>query len=372
MNKKLAPSVGTHWALVSRIETREVLITKVLEILDDKSEKFFWLCVDAAAQRRARLPVKSALPGGTAPPRFSPGMDEIIYRDSEGIAGFSLRTGEERLHIPVDFDRYDIGNLWLSAENPPRILYLLEERAETWTQTRARIAAGGEQGPTGRSTYRLHMRTIGSEESRLVAEFKAWPVSLDVDWDREIAFALVGQQRKKKLVKIDLKNGDAAVIRETDSASHLVISPRKILITWQGYQSPGIMEALPNGRYATLTKFGWYPAFSPDGRRFAFTVSDTEIWIQDAGSQSAEKIISFPESASQKFLDRITWCPCGDHFAVCLAGLKGESPDQHDTRLLVIVDSKKREILILEDLNSIGSSGERVWVPADAVKTVFN
>ena len=370
MGRTLDPLAGKNWKLVPRLSTCEVLVTKVLEEKPGGGQSFAWLFLDPARQRRTKLPMKAKLPGGFPAPGFCSKTNELLFLADEGITAYNLTTRREHLLIPIDRNLNHVWDMQFSTD-AERIIFLLGERAESRVDMKATATEPGRALLVHMKSYSLHTWTAESGGSRLLKRFAAWPVSLDVDWCHDMAFALLGARHSRDLVKIHLTNGEVEVVRNADAASCLAISPRHTLLTWGRYNSPGIVETLPDGQDIALTDFGGYPAVSPDGRRFAFTVGDYEVWMKDAGGAEPERIVSFPAAESGHTVDRIAWCGCGNHFAVCLTGLKAKNPTQPDKRPLMVIDCNSREILMCDDLISIGTTGERVWAPSDVVKDYF-
>lgn len=361
---KLDINLGQGWKLVPTLKTNEVLVLKVLDGSSDGPQHFSWICLDPSSAWRARLPVQSKLPGGGAVVYHEPST-EMFYRGSAGITGFNLKTKQESVHYPLDFDRNDVWDLWLSPEDSPILAYIFEEREESRTRMRAKAAETQSGGPFYiRAKYSLHLWEKRTKTSHLITRFEAIPGSLAIDWGRNAAYALVGEKKKKDLIRIDLKSKKASLVRSTESVDSVEISPQHTLLTWRHYNSPKIFETLEDGQDHSLTEFGWHPAYSPDGQRLAFTVEDYEVWVKDSNSATPEKVIAFLPEQTQHTLDTIKWCSCANHFAVCLSGSRGEKTS---TRPLMIVDCARKEVRVVEDLSLIGTRGERVWVSRDVV-----
>lgn len=357
-------TLGKGWKLVSSIATDEVLVLKALGQAKGGEQRFSWLCLDPASGRRAALPAGTPLGGGGAVAYHKAG-NEIIYAGSAGITSFNLLTKREAVRIPLDHDWNDVWDLWLSPEGSPTLVYVLGEREEPRSQLQARAKEAQSGGPfLLRAKYSLHSWDMRTNASRLIARFDSMPVSVAVDWSAGAVYALVGSKGKKDLLKIELESGDVSLIRSTDAAEALEISPRHTLLAWRSYDSPRIIETLEDGSERPLTDFGWYPAFSPNGRRFAFTVGDYEVWVKEPDAARPERVVAYAPELTWHMHDRIKWCQCGDHFAVCLSGsLAGHT----DVRPLMVVDCARKEVRVIDDLVFIGTRGERVWVDQKGV-----
>lgn len=347
-----ALEIGKGWKLVPHLSADEVLIAKTAEI-SGGHDRFFWLCLDFARGRSAELPVKARLPGGDAP-AINRRTNELVFPGEKGIVGFSLTSRQERLIVPINSEHHYVRQIWLSDEEDPRLLYLL-----------AHYASGEKQHGVS-YTYSLHSARLDSTPARLVADFQGLPVSMDIDWSRNTAVAFVQKEEKRRereIVEIDLADGGVSVLGATP-LMHMTLSPKRTRLAWMG-QEAGIRETLPDGREAVLTEFGGLPSYSPDGKRLAFSVADYEIWLRGPENLAPEKVVSLPAALSRHAGDRIVWCLCGKHFAVCLAGPKEPG------NTLVIADCGRREIVLREDLLFMGTAGDRVWVPAAAVEAFF-
>jgi len=357
MESKL--TLGKGWKLVSSIATDEVLVLKALERAKEGEQRFSWLCLDPASGRRVHLPVAAPLGGGGAVAYHKAG-GEIVYAGSAGIMSLNLLTKREAVRIPLDHDWNDVCDLWLPPEGSPTLIYVLGEREESRSQLQARAKEAQSGGPfLLRAKYSLHSWDMRTSASRLIARFDSMPVSVAVDWSAGAAYALVENKGKKDLLKIELVSGDASLIRSTDAVDALEISPRHTVLAWRSYSTPRIIETLEDGSERPLTDFGWYPAFSPNGRRFAFTVGDYEVWVKESDNAQPERVVSYPPELSWNMHDRIKWCRCGDHFAVCLAGSRAGVADK---RPLMVVDCARKEVRVIDDLVFIGTLGERVWI----------
>lgn len=189
---------------------------------------------------------------------------------------------------------------------------------------------------------------------------------MDIDWTRNKAVAFVQKEEKRgerEIVEIDLADGGVLVLGTTP-LMHMTLSPNHTRLAWMGHEE-GVRETLPDGREAALTKFGGLPSHSPDGKRLAFSVADHQIWLKDGETAAPEKVLSLPAALSRHSGDRIVWCLCGNHFAVCLSGLKEPGS------MLLAADCERREIVLRDDLLFMGTAGDRVWVPAAAVEALF-
>ncbi len=70
---------------------------------------------------------------------------------------------------------------------------------------------------------------------------------------------------------------------------------------WSSAATSDIFSVRPNGsglKRLTFTGAGWYPAWSPDGRRIAFTGRDNAIWIMRADG-SRPRQVTHPGTADQ-------------------------------------------------------------------------
>lgn len=371
MDNHRAVKIGKGWKLVSRLATDEILIAKTTEIIDG-SQRFSWLCLDFAQGRSAELPVKARLPGGGAPV-INRRTNELIFSGEKGIVGFSLTSRQERLIVPIDAEYYCVKQMWLSDEDEPRLLYLLAKQDVSSSELRARYAAGERQPYEINYQYSLHSAKLDSSPVRLVADFQAWPVSMAIDWNRDKAIVFFQKEKKgreREIAEVDLADGSVSVLGVTP-LMHVELSPKRTRLSWMASDA-GIREALPDGREMALTDFGGSPSFSPDGQRLAFTVLDYEVWLKGAEGAAPEKIVSLPAVLSQAAGDRIVWCPCGKHFAVCLVGLKeAQSEPRRADKLasstFIVADCDRREIILRDDLFFVGMKGDRVWVPAEVV-----
>lgn len=357
-------TLGKGWKLVSRVATDEVLVLKVLAQSKEGEQRFSWLCLDPAGRGRAALPVAAPLGGGGAVAYHKAGS-ELIYAGSAGIMSFNLSTKREAVRIPLEHDWNDVRDLWLSPEGSPTLVYVLGEREESRSQLRARAKEAQSGGPfLLRAKYSLHSWDVRTSASRLIARFDSMPLSVAIDWSADAAYALFGNKGKKDLLKIDLGSGDVSFIRSTDAVDALELSPRHTLLAWRSYDSPRIIETLEDGSERPLTEFGWYPTFSPNGRWFAFTVGDYEVWVKESDAARPERVVAYAPELTWHMHDRVKWCPCGDHFAVCLSGSPAGGTD---TRPLMVVDCARKEVRVIDDLVFIGTRGERVWVDQKGV-----
>lgn len=346
--------LGKNWKLVPISSCEDALVATVL---DEKSGKYLWVCLDPSTGKHVTL---AARYGPILSPVFDLGRKEIVFADRGGITSFSIPTKQDQLMIPFDWENWEVHDLWLSPEEPPTILYLLGKRKEPWSIVVDKVR-NSSCGVPLKSTFSLHSWKIGGIVSRLLTQFELQPVSLDVDWQRETLFALVGPTRNKKLTRIDLRSSQLSLIRTTVGLSGVVVSPRHNPVTW-GSHDGKITESLANGQDITLTDFGWYPAFSLDGKRFAFTVSDYQIWVKDAARKLPEKVVAIAEEMTQHRCDTPTWCRCGKHFAVCLAG---PTSMRRIARIIVVADCEKREIVIFDQFSATAEA--RLWLPRSLV-----
>ncbi|MBI2788082.1 MAG: PD40 domain-containing protein [Elusimicrobia bacterium] len=371
MGKHHAVEIGKGWKRVSRLATDEILIAKTTEIADGR-QRFFWLCLDFAHGRSAELPVKARLPGGDAPV-INRRTNELIFSGEKGIVGFSLKSRQERLIIPIDAEYYCVKHMWLSDEDEPRLLYLVAKQDVPSSELRARYDSGERQPYEVNYRYSLHSAKLDSSPVRLVADFQAWPVSMAIDWNRGKAIVFLQKEkggREREIVEVDLVDGSVSVLGVTP-LMHVELSPKRTRLSWMASDA-GIREALPDGREMALTGFGGSPSFSPDGQWLAFTVHDYEVWLKGPGDAAPEKIISLPAVLSQTAGDRVVWCPCGKHFAVCLVGLKEAQGEPHrvdklSSSTFIVADCDRREIVLRDDLFFVGMKGDRVWIPAEVV-----
>ena len=87
-------------------------------------------------------------------------------------------------------------------------------------------------------------------------------------------------------------------------------------------------------------------------------MGDYEVWVKESDTAQPEKVASFPPELTWHTHDRIKWCRCGNHFAVCLSGSVSGGTD---IRPLMVVDCARKEVRVIDDQVLIGTSGEREW-----------
>lgn len=357
--------LGQGWKLATKLATDEALVVKSAEY-PPEGQQLIWLCFDPASGRRAPLPVGSHQGAGTRP-TFLRRTNEFAFA-AGGITAYSFETRRTRTLADADPEYEHVQRLWLSNETIPRLLYLLARDAESASSRRARFEAGEKQPFNVVRTYSLWSVSTTGGDARCVVEFADWPTSIDIDWTRNVAVVLLQREKIRggKIVEINLNEGKQVTSLPTDRAA-LMASPHQTILAW-GHYKPGVTEIHGDGRETLFSQMGWYPSFAPNGRRFAFTVYDNELWLQDADG-APERILSVLMTPDgQRYHDEIVWCACGHHFAVALTSV---NPTPNAGTMLVIVDCERREIMIREDLPAITSCGERAWVPAAAVESFF-
>lgn len=366
MSRENFAEVGKGWKSVPALKTTDVLVLKVIDIVAGKRESFSWRCFDPANNKSARLPTSIELPIGVPAPTYWPESGLLLYESVAGITSLSTSTLKEEILIPIDCERYRIRHLFCSPESKGQIAYVLGEFADDRTIVKAKLSGTGGPFRLPIKEFSLHLWESSNRTSRKITTFEASPVSAEVDWPREILCALIGEGRQRDLIRLEFGSGRVDVATKTDSLASLTVSPSGTLLAWNQHDSPRIIKVLAENSQAPLTEFGWFPAYSSSGVQFAFTVSDHEVWV--GGESVPEKVIAFPPGVTQRSNDKIVWNPSGDAFSVFLAqGAVGGGRN----RPLVIADCSRREVMLYSDFISVGSTGERAWVPRESVGRLF-
>lgn len=355
--------IGHNWKLVSHFAAKETLIFRTGVYNEEKLIRNCWSAIDVAKMKSKVLSTRSQ-PTGCSPV-FWKRAGELIFASRQGITAFALAKEEERIVAPHDWESFAVSGLWLAPSPRAELLYLLGERAVPWSQLIHQAAKTGESVPLS-LRYSLHILNLDSGKSKSIATFRTMPTISSVDWGSNSVFAILGSAITRQLARIGLATRKIAHIRTVNRVSGVAITPNHTFLTW-GMSDPNrkITETSRDGEKISAIDFGWLPAVAPDGGRFAFTVGDYELWIKDFAQDTPEKIISFQQSGGLHTCDRPVWCLCGQHFSVCLVDPKtGKS----NRKTLVIVDCKNK-IVVVENVST--TSGERLWVPTEAMSSLI-
>lgn len=333
------------------MKTPEVLCTRNINE-DTLRHKLF--CVDLLNGRNFDLSLSNEPRPGN--PLLLPKTNEMLYVNTAGIATYNFSLHEERLLLPIDSDSKWIQRMWLSPKDSRTLYYIQRTDHPLPPVTYEELMTQKEVCQVVVADYELCRWQIQSGSADSVVKFANPAVSADIDWNKQRLFAFLGNS--KELVSVDLANHQLTSLGKQDGGVGLVISPRNTLVTWS-LLSPRIEETLSDDRKITLVPFGGYPAFSPNGLQMAFTQDHKELWLMEENG-NVEMVIASPTSETQ-LIDTPSWCLCNDHVAARLTEGKDER------RILVVVDTRRRDVLLIKGLSALSGVDERIWLPQSVV-----
>lgn len=354
-------NLGTGWKFVNGFDGDDLLIVKAIESLGSNRQRFSWVCLDLANGKRCRLPTNSSLPIGVSAPGYWPSKREMVYETVDGIGSFNFRTGQEALLIPVRNEEFRILKVVFSPGVRDEVAYVLGQFEDSPGAVRAKLNSAGGPISLPIKAYYVYLWSREADRPREITSFQDLPGAFDVDWDRRNVVALLGSGRLKELVRVELDSGSRSSVLKSNSIAAVSVSPQGTILTW-GHENGGIAGFFEDTGEIQLTADGWYPTYSPNKSDFAFTVRDCEVWLARSGA--TERVASVPPEVGSNSFDRVVWNPAGNRFAVFLSGGGGGN-----CRPLLIADCVRRELLLVEDIESVGTTGERIWIPRAEAKS---